>query len=187
VRYYASRLLARGDEGELRFVPDLTRDPSAQVRAAALETLEQLQTGGSLRRALQLMDDPHPAVRARACLAASAISASSAAPFVAQLLSDDSWEVRNAAREALVRAGTRAMPAVVPLLEDESSTVRGLAALVLQDIGLVDRLLASAGDPALLERIFAAGGRRLRSLAEDRAREPRPVSRSLPAVAEASP
>ena len=186
VRYYAARLLAREDEARRLLVPDLTRDPSPQVRAAALEAMQPAPTGGALRRALQLLDDPHPAVRAQACLTASAISAAGSTPFVAPLLSDPSWEVRNAAREALVRAGRGATPVVLPLLEDESDDVRSLAAVVLQDVGLVDDLLASAEDPALLERIFTAGGRRLRALAEDRARERRPLVGSRPAVAEAS-
>jgi HEAT repeat protein len=173
VRYHAARLLARDDESGPRVVPDLTSDRSPHVRAAALKGLEAIPTGGGLQRAFQLLHDPDPLVRAQACRTASAISRGSAAPLVAPLLSDTSWEVREAAHAALVAAGGRAVPIVLPLLEDEDSTLRSLAALVLQDVGLVDDLVASGTDPRLLERISEAGGHRLRALAEDRTRRSR--------------
>jgi HEAT repeat protein len=169
VRYHAARLLSREDGGRSE-LPDLTSDPSPHVRSTALKTLEARPTGGALRRAFQLLYDPDPLVRAQACRTASAISRLSAAPLVAPLLADTSWEVREAAHAALAAAGSRAVPIVVPLLEDEDSTLRSLAALVLQDIGVVDDLVASGSDPRLLERISDAGGQRLRALAEDRAR-----------------
>jgi HEAT repeat protein len=184
VRYHAARLLSREDESGPHVVPDLTSDPSPHVRAAALKALEAIPTGSGLRRAFELLHDPDPLVRAQACRTASAISRPSAAPLVGPLLSDTSWEVREAAHAALVAAGSRAVPIVVPLLEAEDSTLRSLAALVLQDVGVVDDLVASGSDPRLLERISEAGGHRLRALAEDRTR----LSRSLGAshrVAEA--
>lgn len=184
VRYHAARLLSRDHEGGARVVPDLTSDPSPHVRAAALKALEAVPTGSGLRRSFELLHDPDPLVRAQACRTASAISRLSAAPLVAPLLSDTSWEVREAAHAALVAAGSRAVPIVVPLLEDGDSTLRSLAALVLQDVGVVDDLVASGSDPRLLDRISEAGGHRLRALAEDRTRRSRSLGASHP-VAEA--
>lgn len=185
VRYHAARLLSRDDGGH-RAVPDLTSDPSPHVRSAALSALESNPTGSGLRRAFQLLHDPDPLVRAQACRTASAISGLSAAPLVAPLLADTSWDVREAARAALVGAGSRAVPIVLPLLEDVDSTLRSLAALVLQDVGVVDDLLASGSDPRLLERISEAGGQRLRALAEDRTRRGGSLGASHP-VAGAGP
>ncbi|HEU0245873.1 MAG TPA: HEAT repeat domain-containing protein [Gaiellaceae bacterium] len=182
VRYHAARLLSRDDESGHRAVPDLTSDPSPQVRSAALEALEASPTGSGLRRALQLLRDPDPLVRAQACRTASAISRQSAAPHVAPLLADASWEVREAAHAALVAAGGRAVPIVLPLLEDADSTLRSLAALVLQDVGVVDDLLVSGSDPRLLKRISEAGGQRLRALAEDRTRRGGSLGASYPVV-----
>jgi HEAT repeat protein len=170
VRFYAVRLLARcGPVGRRRAV-GLVRDPSPNVRAAALETLEVVATGDALRGALRLLDDPHPLVRAQACRTAAAISALTAAPFVRPLLADPSWWVRDAARESLVAAGREVAGVVVPALEDADPNVRSGAALVLQDVGVVDSLVADRSDPHLLERIFAAGGTRVRSSAVERAR-----------------
>ncbi len=184
VRYHAARLLSRDDESGRRAVPDLTSDPSPQVRSAALEALEASPTGSGLRSAFQLLHDPDPLVRAQACRTASAISRLSAAPLVAPLLADTSWEVREAAHAALVAAGSRAVPIVVPLLEDEDSILRSLAARVLQDLGVVDDLNASGSDPSLLERISEAGGQRHSVPADDRTRQGRPLGAWHP-VAEA--
>jgi hypothetical protein len=58
------------------------------------------------------------------------------------------------------------------VLEGDESQLRDGAALVLQDVGHVDELVWDAGQPDMhqLERIFAAGGRRLREAAAERAR-----------------
>jgi HEAT repeat protein len=186
VRYYAARLLSRDDGSGHHVGPDLTSDPSPQVRSAALEALEASPTGSGLRRAFQLLHDPDPLVRAQACRTGSAISRQSAAPLVAPLLADASWEVREAAHAALVAAGGRAVPIVLPLLEDADSTLRSLAARVLQDVGVVHDLLASGSDPRLLEQISEAGGQRLRALAEDRTRRGGQLGRAHP-IAETGP
>ena len=135
VRYYAARLLARdGDVADVR-APDLSDDPSPHVRAAALERLRGTGTGSALRVALRLLDDSHQVVRAEACRTASEISPRAAAPFVAPLLGDRSWEVREAARLALVRAEDHAIDVVRPLLDHDDHTIASLAALVLRDVG----------------------------------------------------
>lgn len=177
VRFYAVRLLARYGDHERRLAAALVRDPSPNVRAAALETLRAVATGDALRSALQQLDDPHPQVRAHACRTACSISGASAAAFVVLLLGDASWWVRAAARKALVGAGSDAAPAVLAAIEHEDADVRSGAALVLQDLGVVDELLTVGGSADLLEKIFAAGGERLRSSATERARRGLPMRR----------
>jgi HEAT repeat protein len=167
VRFYAVRLLARYDRLARRHVPRMTGDPSANVRAASLEVLGAVPSGEALRCALRALDDPSPTVRAHAARTVLAI-APSAAPYVVPLLGDPSWWVREAAREALVAAGGDASPAVETALRGADSVLRNGAALVLQDVGVVDALVAH-DDHARLEPIFAAGGARLRVAASDRA------------------
>jgi hypothetical protein len=177
VRFYAVRLLARhGDVGR-RLASALVADPSANVRAAALETLRTVATGDALRSALRSLDDPHPHVRAHACRTACSISGTTAAPFVVPLLGDDSWWVRDAARKALVSSGGAVVSTVVPALGHEDANVRRGAALVLQDVGVVDELVSGGMDPGLLQRIFDAGGERLRAATAERARRGHAVLR----------
>jgi HEAT repeat protein len=170
VRFYAVRLLARHGEVGRRLAAGLVHDPSANVRAAALETLRTVDSGEALRSALRLLEDPNPHVRAHACRTACSIAGASAAPFVVPLLADDSPPVRDAAAKALVSAGRKVAPSLLPVLDHQDEGVRSRAALVLQDVGIVDELLSRGDDHAALERIFAAGGDRLRAAAAERAR-----------------
>ena len=169
VRFYAVRLLARYETLAARHVPAMTGDTSPNVRAAALETLRAVASGEALRCALRLLDDPSPLVRAHAARTAAAIAPQTAASFLVPLLSDRSWWVREAVREGLVAGGRGVADTIDPALESEDVTLRSGAALVLQDVGLLDELV---GEDELrrLERILDAGGRRLREAAADRAR-----------------
>jgi HEAT repeat protein len=173
VRFYAVRLLARYPDLARRHVPDVTRDRSPNVRAGALETLRDSGSAEALRSALVLLRDPQPFVRAHAGRTACAIAGCSAATFVAPLLGDPSWWVREAARESLARLGPDVAPVVSPLLEDDDAAIRAGAALVLQDVGVLDRLAQRGSlathDPGHLERILRAGGPRLRRTASERA------------------
>jgi hypothetical protein len=180
VRVAAVRLLARYRALAARHVPALTADRSPKVRAAALETLRVTASGEALRRALELLGDPSPLVRAHACRTAAAIAPLASASFLVPLVADPSWWVREAAREGLVAAGPEVAAALAPALESDVESLRSGAALVAQDVGLVDELLVDE-DRARLERILAAGGDRLREAASDRARAGRRL-RSRPAV-----
>ena len=171
VRFYAVRLLARYPDLARRRVPGVTCDRSPNVRAGALETLRDSGSAEALRCALVLLRDPQPFVRAHAGRTAAAIAGCSAATFVAPLLGDSSWWVRGAARESLARIGPEVAAVVLPLLEDDDATIRAGAALVLQDVGVLDRLGREgrvAHDPRQLDRILGAGGPRLRAATFER-------------------
>jgi HEAT repeat protein len=169
VRSYAVRLLSRYPALAEQHVPACTSDSSPNVRGAALETLRVAGSPAAIRHALRLLEDPHPQVRAQACRTAAAVSGRASASYLVPLLGDTSWWVREAAREALVTAGDYATEAVEPALDSLDPALRTGAALVLQDTGHVDSLV---DDEQLgrLERIFDAGGRRLRGAAAERAR-----------------
>jgi HEAT repeat protein len=164
VRFYGVKLLAKYPALSARHVPPLTDDPSPNVRAAALETLGAGGSGGALRRALRLLEDPHPIVRAQASRTAAALAPLASAPFVLPLLADRSWAVRAAAREALVAAGAGVAEVIAPALHGDEA-LRAQAALVLQDVGVVDAL---AADGEQLGRILDVGGERLRTAATQR-------------------
>jgi hypothetical protein len=76
--------------------------------------------------------------------------------------------VRTAAKDALRGLGTEAVPSLLSVLTHSDSFARNGAAEVLQDVGFVDFLALDNPDSPLLERIFAAGGERLREAAETR-------------------
>lgn len=111
VRFYAIRLLARYPELARRHVPDCARDPSPRVRAAVLETLGACGSATALRAALRALDDPDAAVRAHAIRTASTTGAAGIIPFVAPLLGDGSWWVREAAAMAIGGMEGHAVPA----------------------------------------------------------------------------
>ncbi len=141
VRFYAVRLLARYPSLAARHATVMTTDHSPNVRAAALETLRVGASGEALRCALRLLDDPNPLVRAHASRTASTIAPLTAAWFLVPLLADRSWWVREAAREGLVASGRDVARVVAPALASDDQALRSGAALVLQDVGLVDELV----------------------------------------------
>jgi len=183
VRFYVVRLLGRYPELARRNVAALTRDPSPHVRAAALETLREAGSTGTLRRALELLTDPQPFVRAQASRTAAAIGGLGAASFVTPLLGDESWWVREACREALVGIGASVAPVVTALVDDAHPELRRGAALVLQDIGTVDALVRR-DTLGQLDRIMEAGGERLRRAAAERSRLKRELDAPSPVLLE---
>jgi HEAT repeat protein len=169
VRFTTVRLLGRYPDLARRHVADLTRDPSHQVRAAALETLRATSTAEALRCATALLDDAHPLVRAQAAATATAVAGAACATLLVPLLGDESWAVRDATQAALAEAGNDVADAMLDALEHPNAEVRAGAALVLQDIGVVDDL-ARDDRNGHLERILEVGGNRMRQAASGRVR-----------------
>jgi HEAT repeat protein len=169
VRFWAATLLARYPGLPVDELVARTRDPDANVRAAAVETLGALGRAEALPAALALLGDPAWFVRVHACRAAGALGTPAVAGRVALLLADEWWWVRSAAKDALRGFGRDIVSLVVPYLENTDRFARNGAAEVLQDVGFVDRLVARDPEGELLARIYAAGGPRLRAAAEGRA------------------
>jgi HEAT repeat protein len=168
VRFWGATLLRPYPElGESTLI-DLTWDPDANVRAAAVETLGT-RTGPRVGAALLArLDDSEWFVRVHAARAAGHVLGADAAPTIARHLAEERWWVRTAAKDALRGMGAEAVPSLLAVLVHEDPFARNGAAEVLQDIGFVDFLaLDSPGSP-LLERIYAAGGERFREAAEAR-------------------
>jgi len=76
--------------------------------------------------------------------------------------------VRTAAKDALRGLGTEAVPSLLSVLAHSDPFARNGAAEVLQDVGFVDFLALDNPSSPLLERIYAAGGEKLREAAKAR-------------------
>ena len=169
VRFWGATLLGRyPGEAESSLIA-LTWDPDPNVRAAAVESLGSC-SGSEVGAAVQaLLDDSAWYVRVHAARAAGQVVGAPAAPSLCHLLADEQWWVRTAAKDALRGIGSDAVPALLSVLMHADAFARNGAAEVLQDIGFVDALTADHPSSPLLERIYAAGGERMRIAAETRA------------------
>jgi HEAT repeat protein len=168
VRFWGATLLARYPELAESSLVSLTWDPDANVRAAAVETLGTRRSAAAGTGATSLLGDPVWFVRVHAARAAGQLAGAEAAPTICRLLADEQWWVRTAAKDALRGMGVDAVPALLSVLAHDDGFARNGAAEVLQDIGFVDALVADGSSEQLLERIYEAGGERLRTAAEAR-------------------
>lgn len=178
VRFWAATLL--GPYGALATTALLrhARDADADVRAAVAETLASRSGKRARAAALALLDDPAWFVRVHAARTVGCIGAPEDIAHVVPLLSDGRWWVRSAAKDALrTLAAADAAAVLLPVLDGADEFARNGAAEVLQDVGYVDELVAGGRDAVTLERIFAAGGDRMRRLAADRAEAIEPEAR----------
>jgi HEAT repeat protein len=168
VRFWGATLLhAYPELGEATLI-ELTWDSDPNVRAAAVETLGS-RSGRAVGTALTArLDDPEWFVRVHAARAVGHVVGATAAPSITRLLADDRWWVRTAAKDALRGMGSDAVPSLLSTLAHEDLFARNGAAEVLQDIGFVDFLALDNPRSPLLERIYDAGGERLREAARRR-------------------
>ena len=143
--------------------PTMTRDARPESVRRRSRRCARRRSGEALRCALELLDDPHPLVRAHAvrtagAVAGAALRAVRRARCSATIVVGSRRRAGGARRRRMRRRRRRCSRRSRTTTVD----VRGGAALVLQDIGVVDdaRRRASTGQ---LERILDAGGGRLRA------------------------
>jgi HEAT repeat protein len=169
VRFWGATLLGPyPDLGESSLIA-LTWDSDPNVRAAAVETLGSRSGAAVGAATLACLDDSEWFVRVHAARAAGQELGAAAAPTIIRLLADERWWVRTAAKDSLRAVGTEAVPSLLSMLTHSDPFARNGAAEVLQDIGFVDFLALDDPSSPLLERIYAAGGEKLREAAETRA------------------
>lgn len=174
VRAVATRLLARVDASETdvgNILMQLCGDPEADVRAAACEALGERGSPGAVQRIVPMLRDPVWFVRVRAARALGRLSDVGSAGKIAELLESQFWWVRQAAKDTLVDLGPAVKDQLVPWLDHHDAFARNSCAEVLQNLGVVDDLLAEADDvsdparaaaaKALLGKILSAGGDRV--------------------------
>ncbi|MDQ3122508.1 MAG: HEAT repeat domain-containing protein [Actinomycetota bacterium] len=168
VRFWAATLLEPYPELGREGLIALMWDPDPNVRAAAVETLGGRSGSAVGAATLARLDDPAWFVRVHAARAAGHVVGADAAPSITPLLADEQWWVRTAAKDALRGMGSDAVPALLAVLGHEDEFARNGAAEVLQDVGFVDTLAFEQPLSPLLERIYEAGGERLREAAQAR-------------------
>lgn len=168
VRFWAVTLLRDYPRVATRRIVELAADEDPNVRASAVETLGRAGGRGALRAIVGRLADPVMYVRAHACRAAGELGGSRMAPLLVPLLGDESWWVRAAAKDALRALGPACVNAVLPALRSDDRFMRNGAAEILQDVGIVDRLLRERPDSELLEEILVAGEAGLREAAQER-------------------
>jgi len=174
VRAAATRLLARVDPSDAEGGEILLRlcgDPEADVRAAACEALGERGSPGSTERIVPMLRDHVWFVRVRAARALGRLHHVSSAGKIAELLESPFWWVRQAAKDALVDLGPAVKDQLVPWLDHRDAFARNSSAEILQNLGVVDDLVAEVRDSsnparaaaatALLRKILAAGGDRV--------------------------
>jgi len=174
VRAVATRLLARVDASEAEADEILLRlcsEPEADVRAAACSALGERGSPGATQRIVPMLRDPVWFVRVRAARALGRLHDVNSAGKIAELLDSPFWWVRQAAKDTLVDLGPGVKDQLVPLLDHHDAFARNSCAEVLQNLGVVDDLVAEADNApdtarasaatALLRKILAAGGDRV--------------------------
>jgi HEAT repeat protein len=188
LRFWGATLVGRysklaGLDGELAA---LTNDPDPEVRAAAVRTLAQVGGPVAERAAVALLSDDEPFVRVHAARALGTLGATATAALVATLLPDRDWWVRFAAKQTLELFGRAAEEVVFMYLEHADEFARNGAAEVLQNIGVVDTLVAAAQlEPdegpktQLLGKVILAGGDGLADAAAERLEPRRPGARRV--------
>lgn len=166
VRTWAAYLLSRfpSTPGLGASLASLCHDAEPGVRKSAVQTLGTV--GGPLagRAAAELLDDSVPYVRAHAARALGSLLGVEHVGRIAPLLADRDFWVRLAVKETLATMGTRARHAVIEQLDSTDGFARNGAAEVLQNMGVLDELIAQSARTAdegsldVLEKALRAGG-----------------------------
>jgi putative membrane-bound dehydrogenase-like protein len=111
-----------------------TTSPNAEVRAAAVTALAELDVHEAGDQALKLFDDSDPRVRSAAALAAGKLAPGAAVSQLLHLASDASAEVRRSSLEALRRLrDPGALPVAIAALSDRETALKALD--YLGDVG----------------------------------------------------
>ena len=169
VRFWGATLLGRCPGVAVEALTGLTRDPDANVRCAAIESLSIRRDVAALGTIRDRLYDEAWFVRVHACRAVGVLGTIEEAPVLATSLANPWWWVRSAAKDALCNFGLPVAGVVIPYLENEDEFARNGAAEVLQNVGFLDSLATTGSDGRLRERIFTAGGPALRDAARIRA------------------
>ena len=127
---------------------DALSDISPEVRAKAAGALGKIKEDRAVYRLLELLvSDPAPFVRVKASQALGIIGHPAVIDYLINTLKDPEWWVRVRAVEALEKLGEKAVAALLPALEDEDPEVRKRAAMALERIGYVEKILDEYGRP----------------------------------------
>ncbi len=177
IRQWSATLLGRYHDAEIELeLATLIVDEDPQVRAAVVKSLTRNGSRFAAPAAVTSLSDPVWFVRIHAVRALGDLGRVEQAPEVVALLADPQWWVRTAAKESLQELGKGVVPAILPALKSEDGFVRDGAAEVLQNLGVIDELVArleqSPRDELALRTlrtIFLGGGETIAAAAAKRA------------------
>ncbi len=145
VRYWALRLLSKMKPADyINQIEKLTRDPNAEVRAAACDCLAGTKDSGVSTALLKCMKDESWLVRSRAILALEKIKGAEALPEALKLINDASWSVLDAIREIMVLHIDAALPYIEKFLEGKDEVAKKYSVMALEDSGYILKLLTAA-------------------------------------------
>jgi HEAT repeat protein len=146
-RVWAARILcATRDVVALEELLASLRDRSDALRAASAQALGALADQRALAPLIQVaLRDPAPLVRAEAAQAAAQISGPEAAEVLVAALSDPDYATRLRALEAFESMRLGDTSALEKALGDENAEVQRRAALALERLGFLDRLIEALG------------------------------------------
>ena len=174
VRAAATRLFARVDSADTEadeILLSLCADSEPDVRAAACGALGERGSPAAAERIVRMLRDPVWFVRVRAARALGRLHEVNSAGKIAELLESPFWWVRQAAKDTLVDLGPAVKDQLLPWLDNDDAFARNSCAEVLQNLGIVDDLVAEANDASnpgrassasvLLRKILTAGGERV--------------------------
>ncbi|MEP6990578.1 MAG: HEAT repeat domain-containing protein [bacterium] len=175
-RYWGASLLGHypGFLGVAERVAALEKDEYPGARKTAVTTLARMDVVIALPVAIRLLADPVPYVRAAAIRTVAARGAQAheesvrrdLAARLTPALADRDWDVRFAAKESLEHLGPGVWREVAEALESADAFARNGAAEVLQNTGVLDRVIAEMGTDTppdalamrVLERALNEGG-----------------------------
>ncbi|RJQ51797.1 MAG: HEAT repeat domain-containing protein [Nitrospiraceae bacterium] len=134
-------------------------DVSPEVRAKAAGALGKIKSERAISRLTELLiSEPVPYVRTRVSQALGAIGNPSVIHYLVNILKDPEWWVRVRAVEALEHIGEQSIPSLLVALEDEDAEVRKRAALALERIGYIEKIINEYGQdkykPGLRKILF---------------------------------
>ncbi|MFA4948463.1 MAG: HEAT repeat domain-containing protein, partial [Candidatus Krumholzibacteriia bacterium] len=149
VRMWAAEILGWLNAASAAAVlADALSDISPEVRAKAAGALGKIKDDRAVNMLLELLvSDPVPFVRVKASQALGLIGHPAVIDYLVNILKDPEWWVRVRAVEALEKLGDKAVAALLPALEDEDLEVRKRAAMALERIGYVEKILDEYGQP----------------------------------------
>ncbi len=175
-RYWGASLLGHypGFLGVAERVAELENDEYPGARKTAVTTLARMDAGIAVPVAIRLLADPVPYVRAAAIRTVAALGAEAddeavrrdLAARLTPALADRDWDVRFAAKESLERLGPGVWREVAEALASPDPFARNGAAEVLQNTGVLDRVIAEIGSDTppeglamrMLEHALLEGG-----------------------------
>ena len=159
-RVWAARILAAtGDPAALEALLASLRDRHDLLRAASAEALGTLAEQRALSPLMQVaLRDPAPLVRAQAAQAAAKVSGADAAEVLVAALSDPDYATRLRALEAFESMRLLDTTALEKALRDDNAEVQRRAALALERLGYLDKLVEGLASLDAKTRAAAYGG-----------------------------